>query len=51
MEAPQEGEPDFAAMVFFDEITRGDAFMCKHPGVKMGEMRCCLVSSHRHTAL
>ncbi len=32
VEAPRDREPEFAAMVFFDEITRGDAFMCKHLG-------------------
>ena len=31
--AVEEGEPEFAAMLFYDEITRGDAFMC--------EWRCC----------
>lgn len=31
----EEGEPEFAAMLFYDEITRGDAFMC--------ELRCCCV--------
>ena len=29
MPAPGEGEPEFAALVFFDEITRGDASLCK----------------------
>lgn len=27
--AAEEGEPEFAAMLFYDEITRGDAFMCE----------------------
>lgn len=27
--APEPGEPDFAALLFYDEITRGDAFLCE----------------------
>ena len=31
-----EGEPDFAALVFYDEITRGDAFLCEWRVVRQG---------------
>jgi hypothetical protein len=27
--AAAEGEPEFAALLFFDEITRGDSFLCE----------------------
>jgi hypothetical protein len=28
---PEEGEPEYAALAFYDEITRGESFLCEWP--------------------
>ncbi|KAL4422956.1 hypothetical protein ABPG75_009153 [Micractinium tetrahymenae] len=48
--APEEGDPDFAAMVFFDEIMRGDAFMYMKSCTAMHPHPLLLVVAHVYVA-
>ncbi|KAL4451226.1 hypothetical protein ABPG77_009298 [Micractinium sp. CCAP 211/92] len=50
VEAPRDGEPEFAAMVFFDEITRGDAFMYMKSCTAMHPHPLLLVAAHVYIA-
>ena len=40
--APYEGEPELAAMLCYDEITRGDASLCKSATQLAWTLPACL---------
>lgn len=40
--APYEGEPELAAMLCYDEITRGDASLCKSATLLAWSLPACL---------